>query len=69
MGWAGFLTFTLCVCPFAKYLKKKKKNIEPINVIFGGSLPSEVWPREEFKQSTLKNYSPGLRVDVGGVRV
>ncbi len=35
---AGFLTFTLSVC-LCKI--SKKKNIEPINFIFGGGLPSD----------------------------
>ncbi len=38
MGAVCYFEF-VCVCPFAKYLK----NIELINFIFGGGLPSDPW--------------------------
>ncbi len=55
---AGFLTFTLCVCPsvcLSVCVQDISKSMEPINFIFGGGLPSD--PRR--KRLDFEKNRPG----------
>ncbi len=55
-----FAFVCLSVCPLSK--QNISKNIEPINFIYGGGLPSD--PGRN--QSILKKNCPGVRMGVGG---
>ena len=58
---AGFLTLRLSVRVCVRF-QNIQKNVEPINFIFGGSLPSNPW-RKPFDFE--KNHR-GVRVGVEG---
>ncbi len=61
---AGFLTFALCVhvCICQQNISK---NIEPINFVFGGSLPSDPG-RKPFYFEKILPWGKGVCVCVGG---
>ncbi len=58
ISYFAFVCLCICVCPLAKYLK----NIELINFIIGGSLPSDPG-RKPFH---FEKNRPRVRVGVGG---
>ncbi len=60
---AAFLALHLCVCMSVR-VQDNSKNIEPINFIFGGGLPSDTGR----KLFDLKKNRPAVRVGMGGAK-